>query len=134
MVTAFGTGTWGRGRESHLNLKPLEGVAKAHGPASLAMPPPYLDQACRVLLLDFDAFGNRELELPLVMEQRAIRRAQPKQHTRYEARREEREAEAEREHPHEEVFPFGFRKEVGPLKAAIGAPFCGSPAADESPK
>jgi len=29
MVAAFGTGTWGRGRESHLDLKPLEGVAKA---------------------------------------------------------------------------------------------------------
>jgi hypothetical protein len=133
MVTAFGTGTWGRGRgrESHLNLKPLEGVAKAHGPASLAMPPPYLDQACRVLLLDFDAFGNRELELPLVMEQRAIRRAQPKQHARHEARREIREAEAEREHPAEEAFPFGFRKEVGPRKAAVGAPFFGCPSAEK---
>jgi hypothetical protein len=87
-----------------------------------------------VLLLDLNALGSRELELLIVSEERAIRRAQPKQHTRYEARREEREAEAERKHPHEEVFPFGFRKEVAPLKAAIGVPLGGSPAADESPK
>jgi hypothetical protein len=72
-----------------------------------------------VLPLDVDALGDTELELLIVLEQRAIPGVHPKQHARHDARREEREAEAEREHPHEEVFPFGFRKEVGPLKAAI---------------
>jgi hypothetical protein len=92
-----------------------------------------------VLTLDFDALGDTELELLIILEQRAIPGAHPKQHARHEARREVNrvevsEAEAEREHPREEAFPLLRREEVGPFETSINALLPRCPSADESPE